>query len=92
MINQIVDVFEQTWETRDVTVVTKLRLPRILASILVGAALAISGATYQALFANPMASPDTLGNLTLFSQPLPQEMQNDSAGGIFFSFKHFIRV
>lgn len=61
LINQIVDVFEQTWEARDVTVVTKLRLPRILASILVGAALAISGATYQALFANPMASPDTLG-------------------------------
>lgn len=61
LVNQIVEIFEQTWEARDVTVVIKLRLPRILASILVGAALAISGATYQALFANPMASPDTLG-------------------------------
>ena len=36
--------------------------------------------------------PRYLGNLTLFSQPLPQEIQNDSSGGIFFSFKHFIRV
>lgn len=61
LVNQVIEVFEQTWEARDVTVVIKLRLPRILGAILVGAALAVSGATYQALFANPMASSDTLG-------------------------------
>ena len=43
------------------SVVLRLRLPRILAAIIIGAALALSGASYQSLFANPMASPDTLG-------------------------------
>jgi len=43
------------------TVVMNLRLPRICASMFIGAALAMSGAAYQALFANPIASPDTLG-------------------------------
>ncbi len=61
LVNQIVEIFDETWSARDVTVVMNLRLPRILASILVGAALAMSGAAYQALFANPMASSDTLG-------------------------------
>lgn len=43
------------------SVITQLRLPRIIASVLVGAALSASGATYQNLFSNPIASPDTLG-------------------------------
>jgi iron complex transport system permease protein len=37
------------------------RLPRVLAAALVGAALASAGAVFQALFRNPLASPDTLG-------------------------------
>ena len=37
------------------------RLPRVLAAALVGASLAISGAVFQALLRNPLASPDTLG-------------------------------
>ena len=37
------------------------RLPRVLAAALVGGALASSGAVFQALFRNPLASPDTLG-------------------------------
>lgn len=44
-----------------ISVITQLRLPRIIASVLVGAALSASGATYQNLFSNPIASPDTLG-------------------------------
>lgn len=43
------------------TVLFSLRLPRILASLLVGAALAISGATYQAILRNPLVAPDMLG-------------------------------
>jgi len=43
------------------TVVWLVRMPRILASILVGGALSVSGATYQGLFRNPMVSPDILG-------------------------------
>jgi iron complex transport system permease protein len=42
-------------------VVRNIRLPRVAAAILVGAALAAAGASYQALFRNPLVSPDILG-------------------------------
>lgn len=42
-------------------VVVNLRLPRLLASLLIGAALAVAGATYQGIFQNPLVSPDLLG-------------------------------
>lgn len=38
-----------------------LRLPRLFAGIVVGAALAVAGSTYQAMFRNPLVSPDILG-------------------------------
>ena len=40
-----------------------IRLPRILAAILIGASLSVSGAAYQALFINPLVSPGLLGVL-----------------------------
>ena len=43
------------------TVVFKVRGPRVLASMIVGGALAVSGAVYQGLFRNPLVSPDILG-------------------------------
>ena len=46
---------------RNTGVILQLRLPRAVAAIFIGTALAASGAAYQALFANPIASPDTLG-------------------------------
>lgn len=52
---------EQTWNINSEAVVMQLRLPRILGSVMVGSALAMSGASYQALFGNPIASQDTLG-------------------------------
>lgn len=39
----------------------QIRLPRTLAVVLVGAALALSGAVMQALFENPLAEPGLLG-------------------------------
>ncbi|MGC8508928.1 MAG: FecCD family ABC transporter permease [Thiomonas sp.] len=45
------------------TVIVALRLPRVLAAAGIGAALATSGAAYQALFRNPLASPEVLGGL-----------------------------
>ena len=42
-------------------VVWNIRLPRVAAAVLVGAALAAAGASYQALFRNPLVSPDILG-------------------------------
>ncbi|EHR8834703.1 vitamin B12 ABC transporter permease BtuC [Shigella flexneri] len=41
--------------------VWQIRLPRTLAVLLVGAALAISGAVMQVLFENPLAEPGLLG-------------------------------
>lgn len=38
-----------------------LRLPRILAAIMIGAGLAAAGAAYQGMFRNPLVSPDILG-------------------------------
>ena len=38
-----------------------MRGPRVLASMVVGGALAVSGAVYQGLFRNPLVSPDILG-------------------------------
>ena len=43
------------------TIVWKLRFPRIVLAALVGGALAISGATYQGLFRNPLADPYFIG-------------------------------
>lgn len=45
------------------SVVFELRLPRILAAVLVGAALSVSGAAFQSMFVNPLVSPSLLGVL-----------------------------
>lgn len=52
---------EQTWTQTMHNVVINLRLPRILAAILVGGALSLAGATFQGMFENPLVSPDILG-------------------------------
>lgn len=49
------------WEPMTENVVMGLRLPRVLASVLAGGALALSGAAYQGVFRNPLVSPDFLG-------------------------------
>lgn len=41
--------------------VWNLRIPRILLALLVGAGLSVAGCAFQSLFANPLATPDTLG-------------------------------
>lgn len=43
------------------SVVIELRLPRIIGTVMVGAALSVSGAAYQVMFRNPMVSPAILG-------------------------------
>ena len=45
----------------DRTVIFKVRLPRILLAMLAGCGMAVSGAAFQSLFSNPLATPDTLG-------------------------------
>lgn len=51
----------QTWSESVDTVLFKIRLPRIIAALLIGSSLSVAGATYQGLFKNPMVSSDILG-------------------------------
>jgi len=44
--------------------IVEIRLPRILAALLVGASLSTAGASYQAVFRNPLVSPGLLGALS----------------------------
>ncbi|GAA3812208.1 MULTISPECIES: iron ABC transporter permease [Amycolatopsis] len=46
---------------REAAIVWQLRVPRVLLAGIVGAALAVSGATFQGVFRNPLADPYLLG-------------------------------
>lgn len=48
-------------DARTSVVVLSLRVPRVLAALLIGAALALAGAVFQTLARNPLASPDIVG-------------------------------
>lgn len=52
---------EQSWSDQAASVIYTLRLPRVLAAILIGSALSLSGAAYQSVFKNPLVAPDMLG-------------------------------
>lgn len=68
-LNELVKIFAnkvfsipQTWTDNMERVVINIRLPRILAASLIGAALSAAGCVYQGIFKNPMVSPDVLGS------------------------------
>jgi len=42
-------------------VLFSIRIPRVFASMMIGAMLSLSGAVYQGVFRNPLVSPDILG-------------------------------
>jgi iron complex transport system permease protein len=62
-------------------IIAEIRLPRVIMAILVGAALSVAGASYQALLRNPLADPYILGvstgaalgaiSATIFAESLP---------------------
>jgi len=52
---------ERTWTPAAETIVLELRLPRVLTAVVVGAGLAVAGATFQGLLRNPLADPYVLG-------------------------------
>ena len=60
MLSKVIDI-PVTWEKSVETVLFKVRLPRVLAAMLVGAALSVAGVSYQGMFKNPLVSPDILG-------------------------------
>jgi iron complex transport system permease protein len=51
----------RTWTEQAETIVIDLRLPRVLATMVVGMALAVAGVTFQGLLRNPLADPYVLG-------------------------------
>ena len=51
----------ESWPDSWDTILWRLRMPRIVLAGIVGGALALSGATYQALFRNPLAGPSLIG-------------------------------
>lgn len=57
------DLWQLLWGTSDdqtLAVLVASRAPRVLAGLLVGAALGVSGGALQSVARNPLASPDTL--------------------------------
>jgi iron complex transport system permease protein len=61
---------EMLFTSQQTAVLFSLRLPRVLLGVVIGAALAISGASLQGLFRNPLAEPGLIGissGATLFA-------------------------
>ncbi|MFP4322772.1 MAG: FecCD family ABC transporter permease [Anaerolineales bacterium] len=50
-----------SYEARQAIVLEVIRLPRVVMGILIGASLAVSGASVQGLFRNPLADPGLIG-------------------------------
>ena len=60
--NQILDVLSGKADTdRAYMIIWNIRIPRILASFILGGALAVSGLMLQTFFSNPIAGPYILG-------------------------------
>ncbi len=53
--------FMQVQDSQAINIVYNIRLPRVVAALLIGASLAVSGSAYQGMFKNPLVSPDILG-------------------------------
>lgn len=60
ILSGIIDI-PQSWPVAAENVIFQIRLPRVLAAAIIGAALSIAGVSYQGMFQNPMVSPDILG-------------------------------
>ena len=60
ILSGIIDI-PQSWPDAAENVIFQIRLPRVLAAAIIGAALSIAGVSYQGMFQNPMVSPDILG-------------------------------
>lgn len=58
MMGAVHFTWEEMWQS---PIFWNLRLPRIILSVLVGAALSVCGAAYQSIFRNPLTDPYVLG-------------------------------
>ena len=69
------------------TVIFEIRLPRIPAAILVGAALATAAASFQGLFRNPLVSPQILGVTSAGLGPLWQSSFQEISSNSDYRFR-----
>ncbi len=60
-LGDVASVFSGGADARTSVVVLGLRVPRVLAALLIGTALGLAGAVFQTLARNPLASPDIVG-------------------------------
>lgn len=61
LIDNIHPLVTPYWDPVQETVVEQVRLPRILAAVVIGYGLSISGAALQGLFRNPLVDPGIIG-------------------------------
>ncbi|MFL5995411.1 MAG: FecCD family ABC transporter permease [Streptomyces sp.] len=82
-------------------IINELRLPRVLVGLLVGAALGLGGALFQAVSRNPLGSPDVLGlsqgatagaltMIVLFSGSATQVTLGALVGGLVTGFAIYV--
>ena len=57
----MVDIFLGRSGSIDYAILVKLRLPRVLLALVIGASLAVSGTVFQAVLKNPLADPYIIG-------------------------------
>lgn len=60
-LDECIDALLQKGSVANVRIVWNIRMPRVLAAVIAGAGLAVSGLIMQTTLNNPMASPSTLG-------------------------------
>ncbi|MDO4594234.1 MAG: iron ABC transporter permease [Tissierellia bacterium] len=64
IVNFLLNKFSLSNNTIDnskINVLETIRIPRMIGAFLIGMSLSVSGACYQAIFKNPLVSPDLLG-------------------------------
>jgi len=61
VLHRVTGIGPVTWPSSAETIVWELRLPRVIAGMVVGAGLACAGTVFQALLRNPMADPYIIG-------------------------------
>ncbi len=61
LIDNVHPVTVPYWEPVQEVVVEQVRLPRIMAAIIIGSGLSVSGAALQGLFRNPLVDPGIIG-------------------------------
>lgn len=61
LLNAIIPMQRPDWDAATATIILQFRLPIVVGTALVGAALAVAGALFQAILRNPLADPFLIG-------------------------------